>query len=230
MKYSVAAAALALASGVVAKPQITNSGDIDPKEGKAFTLELSGCSSGCTVYLMQGPKDSQVPVKVLDSSATGSAKITISNVGSGTYGLRVQDNSVTGTAANDNANNDYTGIFQYTGTGPTSFPPLSGSATATSSSASATSSDSSSSASSASSSATTTDSSSSSSATSSASSSASSASSASSTSSKSSSSSSKTSASSTSSTPSSTPPPNAGNVVALSPVALIGAAAAALFL
>lgn len=66
MKYSFAAAALALASGVVAKPQITNSGDIDPKEGKSFTLELSGCSSGCTVYLMQGPKDSQVPVKVLD--------------------------------------------------------------------------------------------------------------------------------------------------------------------
>lgn len=68
MKYSVAAAALALASGVVAKPQITNSAAINPEEGKAFTLQLSGCSAGCTVYLMQGPKDGQVPVKVLDSA------------------------------------------------------------------------------------------------------------------------------------------------------------------
>ncbi len=73
MKYSVAAAVLALASGVVAKPQITNSGSIDPKEGKAFTLQLSGCTAGCTVYLMQGPKDKQVPVQILDSMYSSSA-------------------------------------------------------------------------------------------------------------------------------------------------------------
>ncbi|PMB73632.1 hypothetical protein BM221_001055 [Beauveria bassiana] len=244
MKYSFAAAALALATGVVAKPQITNSAAINPQEGKPFTLELSGCTGGCTVYLMQGAKDRQVPVKVLDSSATSSASITLSDVGSGSYSLRVSDNSVPATAADDNANNDYTGIFQYSGTGPTSFPPLSGSATATatSSSASASSSSASSSASSAnssSSSATTTDSSSSSSSSASSASStssatsassASSASSSSSASSRSSSTSSSRTASSATSTPTSTTPPSAGNMVALSPLGLIGAAAAALFL
>ncbi|EGX88699.1 hypothetical protein CCM_08745 [Cordyceps militaris CM01] len=234
MKYSVAAATavLALASGVVAKPQITNSGSIDPKEGKAFTLELSGCAAGCTVYLMQGAKDQQVPVKVLDSSATTSAKITLSDVGSGSYSIRVKDNSVTGTAADDNANNDYTGIFAYTGTGPTSFPPLSGTASATSSSASASSSSAASSSASSSSSATSSASSSSSaSSASSASTSATSASSASATSSssKASSSASKTAGSATAS-PTSTTPPSAGNMLALSPLGLIGAAAAALFL
>ncbi|ATY63143.1 hypothetical protein A9K55_008994 [Cordyceps militaris] len=234
MKYSVAAATavLALASGVVAKPQITNSGSIDPKEGKAFTLELSGCAAGCTVYLMQGAKDQQVPVKVLDSSATTSAKITLSDVGSGSYSIRVKDNSVTGTAADDNANNDYTGIFAYTGTGPTSFPPLSGTASATSSSASASSSSAASTSASSSSSATSSASSSSASSASSASTSATSASSASATSS----------SSKASSSASSTDrrqrhrfayqhnSPSAGNMVALSPLGLIGAAAAALFL
>ncbi|KAM3482470.1 hypothetical protein MY5147_000104 [Beauveria neobassiana] len=202
MKYSFAAAALALATGVVAKPQITNSAAINPQEGKPFTLELSGCTGGCTVYLMQGAKDRQVPVKVLDSSATSSASITLSDVGSGSYSLRVSDNSVPATAADDNANNDYTGIFQYSGTGPTSFPPLSGSATATATSTSASAS----------------------------SSSASSADSSSSASSRSSSTSSSRTASSATSTPTSTTPPSAGNMVALSPLGLIGAAAAALFL
>ncbi|KAM3528799.1 hypothetical protein NHJ13051_002200 [Beauveria bassiana] len=240
MKYSFAAAALALATGVVAKPQITNSAAINPQEGKPFTLELSGCTSGCTVYLMQGAKDRQVPVKVLDSSATSSASITLSDVGSGSYSLRVSDNSVPATAADDNANNDYTGIFQYSGTGPTSFPPLSGSATATATSSSASASSSSaSSANSSSSSATTTDSSSSSSSSASSASStssatsassASSASSSSSASSRSSSTSSSRTASSATSTPTSTTPPSAGNMVALSPLGLIGAAAAALFL
>ncbi|KAM3532759.1 hypothetical protein MY4038_003936 [Beauveria bassiana] len=242
MKYSFAAAALALATGVVAKPQITNSAAINPQEGKPFTLELSGCTGGCTVYLMQGAKDRQVPVKVLDSSATSSASITLSDVGSGSYSLRVSDNSVPATAADDNANNDYTGIFQYSGTGPTSFPPLSGSATATATATSSSASASSSSASSAnssSSSATTTDSSSSSSSSASSASStssatsassASSASSSSSASSRSSSTSSSRTASSATSTPTSTTPPSAGNMVALSPLGLIGAAAAALFL
>ncbi|KAM3538441.1 hypothetical protein ARSEF1564_008646 [Beauveria bassiana] len=240
MKYSFAAAALALATGVVAKPQITNSAAINPQEGKPFTLELSGCTGGCTVYLMQGAKDRQVPVKVLDSSATSSASITLSDVGSGSYSLRVSDNSVPATAADDNANNDYTGIFQYSGTGPTSFPPLSGSATATATSSSASASSSSaSSANSSSSSATTTDSSSSSSSSASSASStssatsassASSASSSSSASSRSSSTSSSRTASSATSTPTSTTPPSAGNMVALSPLGLIGAAAAALFL
>ncbi|KAM3463397.1 hypothetical protein BB8028_0008g01040 [Beauveria bassiana] len=242
MKYSFAAAALALATGVVAKPQITNSAAINPQEGKPFTLELSGCTGGCTVYLMQGAKDRQVPVKVLDSSATSSASITLSDVGSGSYSLRVSDNSVPATAADDNANNDYTGIFQYSGTGPTSFPPLSGSATATATSTSASASSSSaSSADSSSSSATTATTDSSSSSSSSASSasstssatsasSASSASSSSSASSRSSSTSSSRTASSATSTPTSTTPPSAGNMVALSPLGLIGAAAAALFL
>ncbi|XWX01129.1 hypothetical protein V2A60_009154 [Cordyceps javanica] len=233
MKYSVAATALALASGVVAKPQITNSGSIDPKEGEAFTLKLSGCTAGCTVYLMQGPKDHQKPVQVLDSSATTSAQITLNNVGSGSYSIRVSDNSVTGSAADDNSNNDYTGIFTYTGTGPTSFPPLSGSASATSSVASASSSASASASSS--SSAATTDSSSSSSSASSASSSATSASSSSASATSSSSKSSSTSASKTSTSASasatSTPPPgSAGNMLSLSPLGLVGAAAAALFL
>ncbi|OAA58703.1 hypothetical protein ISF_06486 [Cordyceps fumosorosea ARSEF 2679] len=227
MKYSVAAAALALASGVVAKPQITNSAAINPEEGKAFTLQLSGCSAGCTVYLMQGPKDGQVPVKVLDSSATTSAKITLNNIGSGSYSIRVKDNSVTGTAGDSNSNNDYTSIFNYTGTGPTSFPPLSGSASATSaSSASASSSGSSSSASSASSSATTTGSSSSASSSATSSASSTSATSAS----KSSTSSASKTSSSAAATATSTPPPSSGNMLALSPLGLIGAAVAALFL
>ncbi|KAJ3472872.1 hypothetical protein NLG97_g10665 [Lecanicillium saksenae] len=67
MKYSYAAAALAMATGAYAKPQITNGASIDPTEGKPFTVELSGCAKGCTVYLMQGPKDSAVPVKILSS-------------------------------------------------------------------------------------------------------------------------------------------------------------------
>ncbi|KAJ6789203.1 hypothetical protein PWT90_06794 [Aphanocladium album] len=217
MKYSYAAAALAMATGVVAKPQIVNNSAIEPTEGKPFTVQLKGCESTCTIYLMQGPKDQAQPVKILDEAATTSSTITLSNVGSGMYGLRVQDNSATGSAAKATENNDYTKIFNYTGTGPTSFPPLGSTATATSTSSKA-----SSTSSTDSESTTATDSSSSASATTSGSSTSSTKTTATTT----------TSASKTTSTnkPSGTNPPSAGNIVALSPIALIGAAAAAFFL
>lgn len=54
MKYSVAVATLALATGVLAKPKFTNS-EIAPKEGKPFTLTLEGCDDGCTITVEQGP-------------------------------------------------------------------------------------------------------------------------------------------------------------------------------
>lgn len=68
MKYSYAAAALAMATGVLAKPVVTNGDSIKPEEGKPFTLELEGCEATCTVYLMQGPKDAQTPFRILDST------------------------------------------------------------------------------------------------------------------------------------------------------------------
>lgn len=72
-------------------------------------------------------------------SATTKSTITLSDLGTGKYGIRVQDNAAKGTAASDNANNDYVPIFSYTGEGPTSFPPLGATATSTSSKASSTS-------------------------------------------------------------------------------------------
>lgn len=59
MKYSAAAVAAVMATGALAQPAFTNS-DINPTEGKPFTLTFDGCSAGCTITLQSGPSPTQL--------------------------------------------------------------------------------------------------------------------------------------------------------------------------
>lgn len=72
MKFSAATvAAVAMATGAVAKPVITNANDLSPSEGKPFTVSLDGCDSGCTIYLVWGAdQDHLFPIDTLSSMFT----------------------------------------------------------------------------------------------------------------------------------------------------------------
>ncbi|KAJ4163382.1 hypothetical protein LMH87_005116 [Akanthomyces muscarius] len=221
MKFTAATVATAvavLATGVLAKPMFTNT-VINPQEGEPFTLTFSGCTGGCTITLQTGPNSQALEdIRTLTTDATGgSFDVTLNNLGSGTYSFKITNNS-------DGSDPNYSTPFSYTGTGTTSSGSSSSmSPTASSSSGSSTESSS-------------TDSSSGSSNTSSATSSSGSSSSTDSTtstgssSSSSASSTSSQSSSTTSAQPSSTSPSNAGSAAGFSPLGVIGAAAAALFL
>lgn len=63
MKYSVAAIS-AFAAVALAKPEFLNSA-FQVQEGKPFTLEYSGCSSGCEIVLQTGASTNLKDVKVL---------------------------------------------------------------------------------------------------------------------------------------------------------------------
>lgn len=54
MKYSAAFVAAVLASSALAQPAFTNT-QINPLEGKPFTLTFEGCTGGCTITLQHGP-------------------------------------------------------------------------------------------------------------------------------------------------------------------------------
>ncbi|OAA82484.1 hypothetical protein LEL_02029 [Akanthomyces lecanii RCEF 1005] len=223
MKFTAATVATAvavLATGVLAKPMFTNT-VINPQEGEPFTLTFSGCTGGCTITLQTGPNSQALEdIRTLTTDATaGSFDVTLNNLGSGTYSFKIKNNS-------DGSDPNYSTPFSYTGTGTgTTSSGSSSSMSPTASSSSGSSTESSS-----------TDSSSGSSNTSSATSSSGSSSSTDSTtstgssSSSSASSTSSQSSSTTSAQPSSTSPSNAGSAAGFSPLGVIGAAAAALFL
>lgn len=66
MKYSVAALT-AVAAVAFAKPEFLNSNFV-VQEGKPFTLEYSGCDSGCTIVLQTGANSDLKDFKTLTST------------------------------------------------------------------------------------------------------------------------------------------------------------------
>lgn len=62
MKYSLTA--LSMAALAVAKPAFLNTA-FDVQEGQPFTLEFSGCESGCTITLQHGPNENLLDFKPL---------------------------------------------------------------------------------------------------------------------------------------------------------------------
>ncbi|KAL7937830.1 hypothetical protein V8C35DRAFT_293741 [Trichoderma chlorosporum] len=107
MKYSVAAVS-ALAAVVLAKPEFLNSA-FQVEEGKPFTLEYSGCASGCEIVLQTGASSDLKDVKVLAASATGSSTtVTLEDLPSGTYDFKITDKS---------GESNYSQQFSYQGTG-----------------------------------------------------------------------------------------------------------------
>ncbi|EGX92074.1 hypothetical protein CCM_06234 [Cordyceps militaris CM01] len=218
MKLTAATIAAALAIGALAQPRFTNT-VINPSEGKPFTLTFDGCTGGCTITLQTGPNSlALADIRTLTSDATESFDVTLDNLPSGTYNFKITNNS-------DGSEPNYSTPFTYQGTGPTSSDSSSSSLpTSSASSGSSTDSISTSSSSESSNTSSATSSSDSSSSTDSTTSTGSS-----STGSSTSTQSSRPS-STTSSQPSATSPPSAGSVAGFSPLGLVGAAAAALFL
>lgn len=107
MKYSVAAVS-AFAAVVLAKPEFLNSA-FQVQEGKPFTLEYSGCSSGCEIVLQTGASTNLKDVKVLASSATGSSTtVTLEDIPSGIYSFKITDKS---------GESNYSQQFSYQGSG-----------------------------------------------------------------------------------------------------------------
>lgn len=210
MKYSAAVATAILATGALAKPSFTNNSAVNPEEGKPLTLTVNGCEGGCTITLESGPDSGHLTTfKTLSSDTTTSYTVTLTGIASGNYAFKVTNNA-------DKTTN-YSNLFSYAGTGPTSASSTSASATSSSSSASSTGSSTATTTTTASSSATT--------------SASSTKSTTNSTSSSSESATSSTQKSTSSTKPSSTSPPNsAAALTGFSTLALVGAAAAALFL
>ncbi|KAL6802229.1 hypothetical protein J3E68DRAFT_424076 [Trichoderma sp. SZMC 28012] len=107
MKYSVAAIS-AFAAVALAKPEFLNSA-FQVQEGKPFTLEYSGCSSGCEIVLQTGASTNLKDVKVLAPSATGSSTtITLEDIPSGIYSFKITDKS---------GESNYSQQFSYQGSG-----------------------------------------------------------------------------------------------------------------
>ncbi|KAH0524972.1 hypothetical protein TsFJ059_007406 [Trichoderma semiorbis] len=107
MKYSVAAIS-AFAAVALAKPEFLNSA-FQVQEGKPFTLEYSGCSSGCEIVLQTGASTNLKDVKVLASSATGSSTtVTLEDIPSGIYSFKITDKS---------GESNYSQQFSYQGSG-----------------------------------------------------------------------------------------------------------------
>jgi hypothetical protein len=107
MKYSVAAVS-ALVAVALAKPEFLNS-SFQVQEGKPFTLEYSGCASGCEIVLQTGASTNLKDVKVLASSVTGSSTtVTLEDIPSGIYSFKITDKSGV---------SNYSQQFSYQGTG-----------------------------------------------------------------------------------------------------------------
>ncbi|KAL6867791.1 hypothetical protein J3F83DRAFT_738038 [Trichoderma novae-zelandiae] len=107
MKYSVAAVS-AFVAVALAKPEFLNS-VFEVQEGKPFTLEYSGCSSGCTITLQTGASSNLKDVKVLATSATGSSTtVTLEDLPSGTYNFKITDKS---------GESNFSSQFPFQGTG-----------------------------------------------------------------------------------------------------------------
>lgn len=110
-------ALLALAAGAIAqaaeKPAILNT-EFAVKEGEDFTLKLKGCDDGCTISVQAGPDEkSKKDVKTLTSNYAGSAyDVLIKDLPSGNYNFHVINNK----SKLDN----YSVVFQYTGTAASS--------------------------------------------------------------------------------------------------------------
>ncbi|KAF9776940.1 hypothetical protein IL306_004811 [Fusarium sp. DS 682] len=90
MKYTLATIA-AFASVALAKPAFLNT-DFQLTEGKPYTIRYTGCDSGCTIVLQNGPSDDLKDYKTLTSSATGdSFTFTPSELPSDTYNFKISD-------------------------------------------------------------------------------------------------------------------------------------------
>jgi len=113
MKYS-AAAVLAFATAVLARPKFTNT-NFDIVEGEPFELKWMDAQGAVTIELMTGPdKDRLKPAGTLASTTgeTGSFTFTPSDLGTGSYAFRITDES------GDPAN--YSILWAYEGTAPVS--------------------------------------------------------------------------------------------------------------
>jgi hypothetical protein len=113
MKLSAIVAA-AFAAVALAKPAFTNS-EFAVEEGKPITLGWTGASGPVTLELVTGPDPQHLTTyKIITSAAAGTSfTYTPTGIPSGNYAFRITDST------NDP---NYSVLFPYTGTGPTSTP------------------------------------------------------------------------------------------------------------
>ncbi|TQV97205.1 hypothetical protein V2A60_000171 [Cordyceps javanica] len=132
MKFTAATIAAVMATGALAKPRFTNN-MINPEEGKPFTLMFDGCTGGCTIILQSGPNSLELSdIRTLTTDANGgSFDVTLSDLGSGAYNFRISNNV-------DGSEPNYSATFSYIGTGATPEFPSRQSLSPSSSSGSAT--------------------------------------------------------------------------------------------
>lgn len=108
MKFTIATVA-ALAVAVAAKPAFLNTA-FDVEQGAPFTLKYSGCESGCTITLLNGDSKDLSDYKVLTAEATGASfTFTPSGLPTDTYAFKITDN--------ESGEYNYSGQFEYEGTG-----------------------------------------------------------------------------------------------------------------
>ncbi|TWU74496.1 hypothetical protein ED733_005378 [Metarhizium rileyi] len=116
MKYALAISALSAAAA--AQPAFRNTqAELAITEGKPFTLKFDGCSSSCTITLQTGPAGNAKDVLQgpITTTATGTSFVwTPEGFPTGEYFFKITDNA--GDAANPSDTN-YSGRFQYVGTG-----------------------------------------------------------------------------------------------------------------
>lgn len=74
MKYTTAL--LSLAAAVAAKPSFTNVA-FDVVEGKPFTLEFTGCTDSCSIWLQNGKSGDLQNVKELTCKLLSTTSSTI---------------------------------------------------------------------------------------------------------------------------------------------------------
>jgi hypothetical protein len=108
MKFTIATVA-ALAVAVAAKPAFLNT-EFDVEQGAPFTLKYSGCESGCTITLLNGDSKDLNDYKVLTAEASGASfTFTPSGLPTDTYAFKITDN--------ETGEYNYSGQFEYEGTG-----------------------------------------------------------------------------------------------------------------
>lgn len=111
MKYSIAAASTLAAMAMAVKPEFLNT-SFDVAEGEPFTLEFSGCETGCTVTLQTGSQDDLKDVKELSTGATGgSLTVTLEDVPTGSYNFKITNN--------ESGEENYSIVFDYDGAAAT---------------------------------------------------------------------------------------------------------------
>lgn len=107
MKYTIPV--LSLATAIVARPAFTNN-DYNVVSGEPFTLEFTGCGTGCTIILRNGAEGDLQDVRELTSSATGgSFTADLGELPSDRYTFQLINN--------ETGEDNYSEQFAYEGTG-----------------------------------------------------------------------------------------------------------------